>query len=130
MSNCCEYHLRRFLFCSRGHYSDNAATLLDQECRQCTAACLGHWRRWSRMVCTHMARPARFLEYFSVNELLGDVVFSPSSSTTPPTVNSVTPVDHSSGASLGVSATAAFSEPMTVFNSQLGYSLLQDPRAM
>jgi len=41
-----------------------------------------------------------------------DVVFAPGNSTTPPTVTSVTPVANSSGASLGASVTAVFSEPI------------------
>jgi hypothetical protein len=55
-----------------------------------------------------------------------DVVFSPSKSNTPPTVNSVTPTDHSSGVSLGVSATATFSEPMTSSTVNTGTVMMQD----
>jgi hypothetical protein len=42
-----------------------------------------------------------------------DVVFVPSSSTTPPTITSVTPVNGSTGVGLGAALTATFSEPMT-----------------
>jgi hypothetical protein len=42
-----------------------------------------------------------------------DVVFAPLSSTTPPTVNAVTPANQSSGVILGPSVTATFNEPMT-----------------
>ena len=56
-----------------------------------------------------------------------DVAFSPSSSTTPPTVNSVTPANHSSGASLGVTAIAAFSEPLTASTVNTTTVVLQDP---
>jgi hypothetical protein len=56
-----------------------------------------------------------------------DVVFLPSSSTTPPTVTSVTPVNNSSGVGLGSAVTAAFSEPMTASTINSNTFVLLDP---
>ena len=56
-----------------------------------------------------------------------DVVFVPANSTTPPTVTSVSPTPHSSGAGLGVPVTASFSEPMTASTINGTTFLLMDP---
>ena len=56
-----------------------------------------------------------------------DVAFSPSGSTTPPTVNSVTPANGSSGTSLVVAASAVFSEPMTPSTLNGTTVILTDP---
>jgi len=56
-----------------------------------------------------------------------DVVFTPTSSTTPPTVNAVTPANNSSGAGLGPTVTATFSEPMTASTINATNVLLLDP---
>jgi hypothetical protein len=56
-----------------------------------------------------------------------DVVFLASSSTTPPTVMSVTPSNSSTGVGLGTSLTATFSEPMTASTINASTFVLMDP---
>lgn len=56
-----------------------------------------------------------------------DVVFLPSSSTTPPTVTSVTPANNSTGVGLGPAVTAIFSEPMTASTINSSTLVLLDP---
>jgi len=56
-----------------------------------------------------------------------DVVFVPTSNTTPPTVTSVTPAANSSGASLGGPVTAGFSEPMNPSTINENTFVLLDP---
>ena len=56
-----------------------------------------------------------------------DLVFVPTSSTTPPTVNSVAPANASTGASLGPAVSAVFSEPMTPSTINASTVVLMDP---
>jgi hypothetical protein len=56
-----------------------------------------------------------------------DVVFVPTSSTTPPTVNSVAPANNSTAASLGPAVSAVFSEPMTPSTINISTVVLLDP---
>ena len=100
-------------FAPGGHYSDTGSYFAGSGVDNAPLHALANGTDGPNGVYAYGSVSAFPASTFQSTNYWVDVVFSPSNLNTPPTVNSVTPADHSTGASLGISATATFSEPMT-----------------